>query len=128
SADLVANGIVIGGRLIPIQTSPLSIPAQRGEFTFDNEYVPNPSRFNEISTTLLGVTLSSDAINAPLRAGLGLGFGILSGITAPKAKRAPKTITIEGESVYVLVTNQASEIPAQIQLKRDVNATSEEEL
>jgi len=118
SATLRADGMILDSRLIPLETFPLAIPAQRDEFSFESEYVPSPSRFNQLSTNLLGVVLESDSIESPVRAGLGLGLGVISGVSSPRARRAPKIINIEGESIYILMMKSESIIPEEVDPER----------
>lgn len=113
-ASLVADGIVVGSRLIPIRTSELAIPAQRDEFLFDSEFVPNPGRINQVSTNLLGTVIQSDGLAPPVRAGLGLGLAVISGISSPQAKRSPKIVNIEGETVHVLIVSADANLPEDI--------------
>lgn len=125
SANLVADGLLLDSKLIPIKTVPLPLPAQYDDFAFESEYLPSPSRFNQVSTNLLGVVLDSDSIEPPIRAGLGFGLGVVAGISSPKAKRAPKIINIEGETVYVLMLESESQLPSEIDLERYMDILEE---
>jgi hypothetical protein len=110
-AQLQAEGIVVGNRLIPIQTSTILIPAQRDPFLFDSQFEPSPGVVNRVANNLLNVVVDSDGLEAPVRAGAGIGLAVISGLSTPRAKDSPKVVNIIEETVYVLTLSEPLSVP-----------------
>lgn len=80
-------------------------------FLFDAQFEPSPGGVNRVANNLLNVVVDADGLEAPVRAGAGIGLAVISGLSTPKAKNAPKIVNIVEETVYVLTLSKALSVP-----------------
>ena len=129
--DLIeADGVIIGGRVIPINAIGAMVPAQTRPEDFANQFVPSPGPVNNVFNSL--VLWQSTALNLDpdLDTYLGATLALLAGLTTPKPKDPPPYVSIPQGTLYILTLAAPITVPRQLvetglQLQQDNTATDE---
>lgn len=128
--DLIeADGVIIGGRVIPINAIGAMVPAQTRPEDFANQFVPSPGPVNNVFNSL--VLWQSTALNLDpdLDTWLGASLALLAGLTTPKPKDPPPYVSIAQGTVYILTLAAPITVPRQLVetgLQLQENAGTEE--
>jgi hypothetical protein len=113
--DLIeADGVIIGGRVIPINAIGAMVPAQTRPEDFANQFVPSPGPVNNVFNSL--VLWQSTALNLDPDTDtyLGAALALLAGLTTPKPKDPPPYVSIAQGTVYILTLAAPITVPRQL--------------
>jgi hypothetical protein len=113
--DLIeADGVIIGGRVIPINAIGAMVPAQTRPEDFANQFVPSPGPVNNVFNSL--VLWQSTALNLDPDTDtyLGAALALLAGLTTPKPKDPPPYVSISQGTVYILTLAAPITVPRQL--------------
>jgi hypothetical protein len=113
--DLIeADGVIIGGRVIPINAIGAMVPAQTRPEDFANQFVPSPGPVNNVFNSL--VLWQSTALNLDPDTDtyLGAALALLAGLTTPKPKDPPPYVSITQGTVYILTLAAPITVPRRL--------------
>jgi hypothetical protein len=112
AAVIEGASIVIGGRVIPIKTTGILVPAQTDPTAFGSEYTPSPGRLSNLSESLLlWLGTSEGTLKAPIQTALGAGLALATGLSQPTPKAIPPVVTIGQGDIYVLTLASTVTLP-----------------
>ncbi len=114
-AQIKAESIVIGGRVVPIFASSAWIPGKINTTTSGaSQAQENQGVYSQLAGSVFRVFSSSKASNTNtdnIGTSVGTGLGIISGLSSPKTTRQ---VEIPTGSVYVLTLQVAVSVPAPL--------------
>uniref|UniRef100_B8HVA9 SbsA Ig-like domain-containing protein n=1 Tax=Cyanothece sp. (strain PCC 7425 / ATCC 29141) TaxID=395961 RepID=B8HVA9_CYAP4 len=124
--EIEAYSIVIAGRVIPIKTTPMVLPAVMDPERFGLEFVPSPGIFSNLADALVQWLAAAENINLATRTSLAAGLALTQGVALPRPKKAPPLVTIVEGNTFVLPLAEDVVLPESLPLTLDTPSSEGE--